>query len=299
MGADLPSPDGMEFGENAFEHLTLSIVHSAVVPVLVIGADVIRCVGTAFNIAPDGVWVTAAHVIDEALVIAHNSPGSYVALLWTGSGADEDVPDLLGGPIRISTIRRATNGSDLPLLRAGMVRVENQQPLLFPCKRLSARLPRVGTKISAIGYARFSVTSDVSTPELRYVIIEPNFHFTSGEITQVFRQGRDRLILPTACFETSARFDPGMSGGPVSDEEGAVCGVIASGVDYDSGDPGFTSYASASPYVFLLSLSDGNETMTVYDMVERDIVRADAHFERLKVTKRDDGKFDLSFPCQK
>ena len=59
----------------------------------------------------------------------------------------------------------------------------------------------------------------------------------------MFRQGRDRLILPTACFETSARFDPGMSGGPVSDEEGAVCGVIASGVDYDSGDPGFTSYA--------------------------------------------------------
>ena len=88
MGSDLPSPDGMEFGENAFEHLTLSMVHSAVVPVLVIGADVIRCVGTAFNIAPDGVWVTAAHVIDEALVIAHNSPGSYVALLWTGSGAD-------------------------------------------------------------------------------------------------------------------------------------------------------------------------------------------------------------------
>lgn len=279
MGSDVPSPHGMEFDASDFQWLDVSTWNSAVAPVMVLGPDEIYCVGTAFNIAPDGVWVTAAHVIDEAIEIAHNLRGSYVGVLWTGSGAGEDVPDLLGGPIRVSMIRRSSNGSDLALLRAGMVRVADQKPLLFPCLRLSARLPRVGTKISAVGYARLSVTSDIRTPDLREVTIDPNFHFTSGEITQVFPEGRDRLMLPTACFETSARFDPGMSGGPVMDEEGAVCGVVASGIDPDGSGAGYVSYASASPYIFVLSLTDGVDEMTVYDMVERDFARADAHFE--------------------
>jgi len=85
-GIGFPSPGGMEFDKHAFEHLTLSAWNSEVVPLLVIGPDVMLCIGTAFNISPDDVWVMAAHVIDEALDVARDSPGSDVALLWTGSG---------------------------------------------------------------------------------------------------------------------------------------------------------------------------------------------------------------------
>lgn len=289
----------MEFDQNAFVRMSLTTWNSVVVPVVVIGPELFACVGTAFNISPDGLWVTARHVIDEALAIALKTPGAYIALLWTASGVDEDdVPDLLGGPIPVLThTKDDTNGSDLALLRAGMLR--DREVVSFPCARLSARLPKVGTKISAVGYARFSVGSDVSTPEVREVEIDPNFHFSSGEITQVFRGGRDMTMLPTACFETSARFDAGMSGGPVFDEEGAVCGVVASSLESDGSGAGFTSYASATPFIFILGQPDGDETVTVYDMVNRDLVSADASFELLKVIKRDDGKLDLSFPCQK
>jgi hypothetical protein len=299
LGSELPSPIGMEFDPNAFERISLTTWNSVVVPVVVIGPELFQGIGTAFNISPDGLWVTARHVINEAVAVAQRSPGAHIAILWTGSGVDEDdVPDLLGGPIPVLTITKDdTNGSDLALLRAGMLR--DQEVVSFPCVKLSARLPKVGTKISAVGYARFSVDSDVSTPEIREVEIDPNFHFSSGEITQVFRGGRDTTLLPTACFETSARFDAGMSGGPVFDQEGAVCGVVASSLEFDSSDEGFTSYASATPFIFILGQPDGDETLTVYDMVRRDLVSADGSFELLKVIERDDGKLDLSFPCQK
>jgi hypothetical protein len=33
-------------------------------------------------------------------------------------------------------------------------------------------------------------------------------------------------MLPFPCFEIEARFDPGMSGGMVIDQAGALCGLI-------------------------------------------------------------------------
>jgi hypothetical protein len=46
-------------------------------------------------------------------------------------------------------------------------------------------------------------------------------------------------MLPFPCFEVEARFDGGMSSGPVFDETGAVCGIICSGIDgaHESGAP--------------------------------------------------------------
>ena len=37
-------------------------------------------------------------------------------------------------------------------------------------------------------------------------------------------------MLKFPCFETNARFDHGMSGGPVLDDQGHVCGIIGTGL---------------------------------------------------------------------
>ena len=46
------------------------------------------------------------------------------------------------------------------------------------------------------------------------------------------------------CFRTSARFDHGMSGGPIFSQSGQVCGVICSAIKMADSDGTFTSYGS-------------------------------------------------------
>ena len=228
MGTDLPTPEGLEFGPQTFEKLDLTRLNSGVVPVVVIDDKSIECIGTAFNISPGGLWVTARHILEGrkgGFELLAEKPGSWMALLWIGSGVGYDVPELLGGPIHVAQVTiDPTNGSDLALLQTSPTGIQ------FPVFRVSARIPKAETIILGMGYAEFKVNSDISTDELRKIYIEPNFHASTGTITQVYPEGRDNFKdldgnftgkLPTACFETSARFDKGMSGGPVVDPTGS------------------------------------------------------------------------------
>lgn len=92
-------------------------------------------------------------------------------------------------------------------------------PTVFP--RLNLTPPRVGSRVAAFGYAG-SVTVD--GPEVH---IDPGAHTAVGEVVEVFPGGRDRILAPFPCFQVNARFDDSMSGGPVFDEHGALCGLIS------------------------------------------------------------------------
>ena len=159
MGSELPSGHGMEFDADSFVKTPLTLWNSKVVPVVVIdpqrrlkNSSILQCVGTAFNISPEGVWVTARHVINWAIELVAERPGAYIAVLWVGSGVGEDVPDLLGGQVPVVFISKDDgNGSDLALLRAG--KLKDGKPYLFPTCPLSARIPKRGTKILGQGYA--------------------------------------------------------------------------------------------------------------------------------------------------
>ena len=52
---------------------------------------------------------------------------------------------------------------------------------------------------------------------------------TTGRVVEVHKQRRDTGMLNFPCFRVNARFDGGMSGGPVFNEAGELCGVICSG----------------------------------------------------------------------
>ena len=98
-------------------------------------------------------------------------------------------------------------------------------------------------------------------------------------------------MLPTACYETSARFDPGMSGGPVFGADGAVCGVVASGMAHDDG---YTSFASATPFVFTLGIRDNDRLIRVYEMAKQGTVQTDKYFAHMRLTEQPDGNVDLA-----
>ncbi len=294
MGTDLPSPEGTPIGVEQFKKLELSTANSSVVPIVVVTADAMYCVGTAFCISSLGLWVTARHVLDGrggAIELKKQNEGSYLAILWVGSGTGHDVPELLGGIVPISAItRHPVNLTDLALLRAHRPNVE------FPPLTLSAILPLVDMPIIGAGYPQLEITSDVTQGQQRFMNIEPNLHTSSGKVSQIFKNGRNKHIdldgnfsgmLPTVCFETSARFDAGMSGGPVLNPNNVVCGVISTGLEKGDDEAGWTSFASGTPYLFTMKMLYGKELITVYELAKRRYVPTDESFEQLRVTEGD------------
>jgi S1-C subfamily serine protease len=296
VGSELPSAAGMSFDLESFTKIPeLTDLNSRVLPVLVVSPTMLACVGTAFLIAPGGVAVTARHVIDEALVRVDQESGAYVAVMWVGSGTDvDDVRDLLGGLIAVHQRAVDGNKSDLALIRISTLYRQGEfYPL--PTLTLSSRLPKRGN-IIALGYTKFDVESDTTTQTERLVTIAQDLHYSTGRITEIYPDGRDATMLPTACFETSARFDAGMSGGPVFGEDGTVCGVVASGMAHDDG---YTSYASATPFVFTLGINDDGRLVRVYEMAKQGIVRTDDCFSTMRLNERPDGNVDLAFVGEK
>ncbi|WP_431236708.1 S1 family peptidase [Mycolicibacterium aichiense] len=310
MGTDLPRNEPIEIGLPEFRELELSTLNSSVVPVVVItrSPDTIHFVGTAFCIGSRGLWVTARHVLEGrggANELVETNPRSYVAILWVGSGVGHDVDELLGGviPVRFM-VRHPASGSDLALLGASRPNLE------FPPLTLSALLPVPTVPILGLGYAKHRIRIDPNRPVIH---AENNIHASSGEVLQLYENGRDTYQdldgnftgkLPTVCFETSARFDSGMSGGPVLAPSSAVCGVISTGFEQDDlGEGESTSFASATPYLFMLKVPYdvymtgeelGGRKMMVYEMAQRGFVSCDESFEKLKVTERD-GKIHIDY----
>jgi hypothetical protein len=320
--SNLPASEPMEFDLDTFVTLgRFTFLNSAIVPVLVDDGTQIRCLGSAFNISPDGLWVTARHVIDFALELVGNNPEAHtyvphVFLLWVepweaeqvAHGEGEQVPHPHRGaafvPVTYFT-KDNENFSDLALLRAGMLKDNVRHE--FPICRLSARVPKTGTHLTAMGYSQFTVSADTTTENLREIAFKHNFSVSTGRVLEVYREGRDTFrdldgrytgTLPTVCFETSARFEPGMSGGPVMDEDGAICGIVSTGLESDESSSD-RSFASATPLLFTLAVPhhEGDDPLTVYQLAQGGAVNCDGYFERLIITEQD-GQQSLIYPCE-
>ncbi len=138
----------------------------------------------------------------------------FVGRVWTNDASDIAVFELApGGPMNLDRVW------EVPVLD------------LHP--------PRIGERVSAFGYPRSSVSA---TSEGAFEA-RTDATTSAGIVTAVHETRRDRGLLKYPCFEADARFDPGMSGGPVLNERGHVCGVIASGLS--EGDEG-TDHRSAA-----------------------------------------------------
>lgn len=290
MGSELRPAHGLMFDRDSFVEMPLTSMSPVIVPVIVIGPDCFEYVGTAFNIAPNGLFVTARHVLDGrkgAFEIQANNPGSNIAVLWVGSGVGhDDVRDLLGGPIFVSAITKYQEPeSDLALLRAGMLK--DGKPFPMSVAPLSTRPPKAGELIARAGYPKPKAESDISTPEQRVVTVDQSLHVATGEILEVFEKRRDAVMLPFAGFQTEAVFESGMSGGPVFNQDGYVCGVISFSLAPDADYPSYTSYASLALSLYPLWIADGENSITVYELAKRGVVGTDNHFDRVQYIEQD------------
>lgn len=88
--------------------------------------------------------------------------------------------------------------------------------------KLTFRPPRVGSKVVCVGYT--------AAPHVdqRNEYFNYSFSVVEGTVIAIFPKGLGR-VLPAACFLIDVEPPHGMSGGPVFDEHGNVCGIVSMG----------------------------------------------------------------------
>jgi hypothetical protein len=118
------------------------------------------------------------------------------------------------------------------------------QPMSEQCQNYEWRLPRmsllpspVGNEVQCFGYPHCKAILPEVSGNNRYIRMEENSTTSIGRVVEIFNERRDSVQFPFACFQTDARFDGGMSGGPVF-SGGNLCGLICSNIPpYNDGEP--------------------------------------------------------------
>jgi hypothetical protein len=131
--------------------------------------------------------------------------------------------------------------SDLALISVVPVDdLAKAQPPLGPL-RMNILPPTKGEKIAAFGYASTSVVAETG----QQVTFQLNPCTSMGAVTEAFPEKRDSCLLSFPSYEVQGHFIGGMSGGPIFNEAGELCGLICSGYDDAS-----MAYADETPVAY-------------------------------------------------
>jgi hypothetical protein len=117
---------------------------------------------------------------------------------------------------------------------------DNARGYTFRRPVLELMPPLVGERIRAFGYH----SNEVSL-ENGEIVLRQAASTALGTVLEVHDEYRDRSRMPFPCFRTNARFDGGMSGGPVFNEAGHLCGLICSSLPASSPGEEHASYAAS------------------------------------------------------
>jgi S1-C subfamily serine protease len=229
--------------EYAFDALPSNDVHRTFVGAIVgtDGRPPFRFLGSGFLIG-ENLALTARHVTDDA----HKQfvertrdipPGGWQNKFRLEFGT----VDAMTGLTRrwaIHTVYRS------PMFDVAVLDLDplGEPAKLQPYPELNLAPPRPGDRVSAFGYPMPTVRVDPDMPE--YSKLSPHLYRGGGVVQEVHDTGRDRLLLPFPCFHTTAPIQSGMSGGPVTNAAGQVCGVVCRSFDLIEGEPVPLSYAS-------------------------------------------------------
>jgi hypothetical protein len=162
--------------------------------------------------------------------------------------------------------------------------------------------PRVGTPIVGFGFANGKI--ERVSPDLPPSLsIDPMT--TTGDVIELHHQFRDKARLPFPCFRTNARFDGGMSGGMIlNNQSGCFSGVICSSLDATRDDEEHVSYASSLwPIVgTMVDASEGNPTgakpYPLMELFQNGTIRAQ-NLDRVRLVRQPDGRLiaEANYPA--
>jgi len=117
--------------------------------------------------------------------------------------------------------------TDIAFLHLGLFKYSGSKaPSSWKTPSLKVGLPSLGEPVVGFGYHSSSVKV---TPKSDGYHLDLNDEptATTGEIEDVLPSGNPSGRFTFPCFRVNARIDGGMSGGPVIDKDGSVCGIIS------------------------------------------------------------------------
>jgi S1-C subfamily serine protease len=208
-----------------------------------------HALGSGFFVAGNFV-MTAKHVIDEAWarlgqdtkrqfdVIA---PFQMQAFQWPkGDG-------------KLATWNVDSNWdsefSDIALLR--VLPSDEVATANFPARVdvMNVYPPAAGETVIGVGFPKTLLNHD-------YINLELGLHpsTATGRVTQIYEAYRDKGLLNFPCFDVATPVFGGMSGGPIFNEAGELCGIVCAGIE------GYPSFSGVSlwPALFIRLTHDQN-----------------------------------------
>ena len=276
------------------------LLHQAVLPIFAMSDNNIVPLGTGFIIVPSGIMMTARHVVEDFIdkkeIRDSNEPIENFGLFAIyASDKKNDKTSILsdcyiGGPIRIIRIYTDVN-LDIAICQLQLLqKVDTGEQLQYPVVKLHFSVPQLGMKVLGVGYcgSQFSQDKHIKKGKhtMRYVDYSHKFVTTGGEIVEVIKsQGHRRWPH----FRSTARFEPGMSGGPVFIENGSVCGVICSSLSNCTDESGYISYVSelwpalAFKVEVLLEGNTESQKMTLFELMKMNIIGTDDSKNKIEI----------------
>jgi hypothetical protein len=94
--------------------------------------------------------------------------------------------------------------------------------------------PNVGTRIQGFGYPKSEITDMILNEKNINLTWGDSPSTTIGKVMEIHSEKRDSSMLNFPCFRTNARMDTGMSGGPVFNEKGELCGIVCSSLEMEN-----------------------------------------------------------------
>jgi hypothetical protein len=170
--------------------------------------------GTGFYISSDGLFITARHVIEEALRDGRQISPLVILHLRSDTGLFGPA-DVLYRPIMQCWL---SDQADLALgVAATATNRETGEILSHWCWPLSSTPPTTGARVATYAFPRHYMCKDGRTflfhPELY-----PGTVLSSGDY-------RDRVMIPFPYLEVDCRIHGAASGGPICTSGGNVVGV--------------------------------------------------------------------------
>ncbi|MBX2969909.1 MAG: trypsin-like peptidase domain-containing protein [Cyclobacteriaceae bacterium] len=163
-------------------------------------------------------------------------------------------------------------------------------------------MPKIGDKIFAFGFVDTqTIAEKKSEDHISFGNgMSRSLAYSEGVVKEVHQQYRDLSRLKFPCFQTNARFDGGMSGGPVLNENGIVIGLVCSNLPPSSIEEEHVSYVSLLWSSMLISISlpfpefELDKDYPVLFLAKHKIINV-IGWEKCFLEKNDSGKFVIGF----
>jgi hypothetical protein len=224
--------------------------------------------GTCFPIA-GRLLITAKHVVEDFLAIFGAKGNEVGCMLWAVQIISQQY--LIW---RVSETFLCPH-TDLALLTVVPYNDLAAAHETWRVPAIQMRPPSIGEIVGAIGYRASAATLVDGKLEVND---QPTKAF--GPVSEVYPEFRDKVRMPFPSFAIDARFDGGMSGGPIINEQGEICGVVLSSFPASETDPKHTSYAASLRPLLRMTINVRIPTdvapkaWTIDALVQRGFIRA-------------------------